>query len=401
MNVKQIMLGGAALNMRSRRTSILVSAGFLAAALFLLSSFAGCGGGGGGSSGTLISGECINCVLENMPPQSLPPEARTAFPEGSGDQMPALHWPVQRGVEWQISLAYNETFHGIVPSTEHMRYALDFRHASGTAEQTRYKAALAAADGVVLWAGRGYDPNEPLMRFGIFVEIYHAGGWFTRYAHLDSTSVNRGDTVSAHQIIGLIGSTGAPDIAYPIPPGNPHLHFELHRWVVGERTPTELPEPIEGFTGLYKGFRFGHDDRALYRYRNTANGDYLYTTNFGELGDGRNGWVRETDMGRVWPANGSGLTRVYRYFNGSARRHFYTTDFNELGNGNLGYRLESESFYVYDDDPNAPVGPPGAVKMYRYRNSSTGVHFYTIDWNELGGGWGPWVLENGGWWQLP
>jgi murein DD-endopeptidase MepM/ murein hydrolase activator NlpD len=70
----------------------------------------------------------------------------------------------------------------------------------------------AAASGVVVFAGRqgGY---------GRTVVIEHADGRRTRYAHAERLMVNRGDVVSAGQMIATVGSTGRAT--------GPHLHFEV------------------------------------------------------------------------------------------------------------------------------------------------------------------------------
>ena len=76
----------------------------------------------------------------------------------------------------------------------------------------------AAADGVVLAAQEHYS-------WGNFVEIDHgtdADGlrWVTLYAHMKSCAVQVGQTVTAGQVIGYVGSTGNAT-------GN-HCHFEMH-----------------------------------------------------------------------------------------------------------------------------------------------------------------------------
>ena len=75
---------------------------------------------------------------------------------------------------------------------------------------------MAAADGVVQWAG-------PSGGYGLMVEIDHADGGRTRYAHLSRLNVKTGDKVTAASVIGHVGSTGRST--------GPHLHFEY--WLGG------------------------------------------------------------------------------------------------------------------------------------------------------------------------
>ena len=73
---------------------------------------------------------------------------------------------------------------------------------------------LAAASGTVISAGWGGS-------FGNYVQISHANGYATLYAHMSSIGVQVGDRVSQGQEIGRVGSTGRST-------GN-HLHFEVTR----------------------------------------------------------------------------------------------------------------------------------------------------------------------------
>jgi len=73
-------------------------------------------------------------------------------------------------------------------------------------------AVVSAGDGVIVFAGYRY-------LYGILVEIRHANGFSTRYAHLNEATVKNGDVVKAGELIGLMGSTGRST--------GPHLHFEL------------------------------------------------------------------------------------------------------------------------------------------------------------------------------
>ncbi|AXK36973.1 M23 family peptidase [Streptomyces armeniacus] len=56
--------------------------------------------------------------------------------------------------------------------------------------------------------------------YGNTVVIGHGNGWQTRYAHLKSRGVSRGDTVKQGQRIGRVGASSAK---YEL---SPHLHYE-------------------------------------------------------------------------------------------------------------------------------------------------------------------------------
>jgi murein DD-endopeptidase MepM/ murein hydrolase activator NlpD len=69
-------------------------------------------------------------------------------------------------------------------------------------------------DGVVRYAERGYNGG-----YGNLVVVRHFNGLETYYAHHWSLLVEEGDTLSAGDGIGIIGSTGRST--------GPHLHFEV------------------------------------------------------------------------------------------------------------------------------------------------------------------------------
>jgi len=75
---------------------------------------------------------------------------------------------------------------------------------------------MATADGVV--TRRRWDGG-----YGNLVEVRHANGYMTRYAHLNgfAASVREGGRVSQGQVIGYVGMTGLAT--------GPHLHYEMHR----------------------------------------------------------------------------------------------------------------------------------------------------------------------------
>ena len=70
------------------------------------------------------------------------------------------------------------------------------------------------AHGTVTFAGRrgGY---------GKMVEVEHAGGLRTRYAHLHRIGVSKGQRIEMGAVVGRVGSTGRST--------GPHLHYEVRR----------------------------------------------------------------------------------------------------------------------------------------------------------------------------
>ncbi|MEO0881928.1 MAG: peptidoglycan DD-metalloendopeptidase family protein [Pseudomonadota bacterium] len=76
-----------------------------------------------------------------------------------------------------------------------------------------YKAPITASGpGKVVYAGRKSG-------YGRLVEIDHGYGFRSRYAHLHSITVSRGDIVEVGDKVGLMGSSGRST--------GPHLHFEV------------------------------------------------------------------------------------------------------------------------------------------------------------------------------
>ncbi len=73
----------------------------------------------------------------------------------------------------------------------------------------------AAANGRVVLAG-WYGP------LGIAVVIDHGGGWSTMYGHCSSLACGTGQTVSAGQVVGYVGSTGYST--------GPHLHYSVRKY---------------------------------------------------------------------------------------------------------------------------------------------------------------------------
>ena len=119
----------------------------------------------------------------------------TQLPEGFAEAgpVPGLVWPVEGRITSRFS-----------------------RRHGGLDSAVQYTPVVAAADGQVLFSG-----GRRCCGYGLYIDIQHANGYTTRYAHLSSSSVRPGDTVAAGEAIGVSGDTGRST--------GPHLHFEL-RW---------------------------------------------------------------------------------------------------------------------------------------------------------------------------
>ena len=80
---------------------------------------------------------------------------------------------------------------------------------------TKTGQLLAAAAGTVQRA------TNSIGGYGKLVQLKHADGYETLYAHLNRIHVRKGDHVRAGQLIGRAGSTGYST--------GPHLHYEVRR----------------------------------------------------------------------------------------------------------------------------------------------------------------------------
>ena len=76
---------------------------------------------------------------------------------------------------------------------------------------------VASGPGVVTYAG-------PRSGYGRVVEVDHGYGFKTRYGHLSSVIVKKGDQVNLGDLVGRMGSTGRST--------GPHLHYEV--WFRGK-----------------------------------------------------------------------------------------------------------------------------------------------------------------------
>jgi len=111
------------------------------------------------------------------------------------------------GGEFRVTSGFgmrNDPFTGTLARHE----GLDFTASTGT-------PILAAADGVVTRSG--WEDT-----YGNIVEVSHAEGFVTRYAHISRRHVVEGDRVKRGERIAEVGSTGRST--------GPHLHYEVFRY---------------------------------------------------------------------------------------------------------------------------------------------------------------------------
>lgn len=109
-------------------------------------------------------------------------------------------------VSGRISSEFGMRVHPI-DNVPHFHHGIDIAAPRGT------QVACASGGMVIFAARRGM--------YGNCVDIDHGGGWLTRYAHLDSVTVQVNQEVRAGNEIGTVGESGRTT--------GPHLHFELHR----------------------------------------------------------------------------------------------------------------------------------------------------------------------------
>lgn len=119
---------------------------------------------------------------------------------------PAFKMPFLCGQRW-----LGNNWNGHSPA-----HSIDWNHYSASGATDDYgRRVFASAGGTVLASyystGTGY---------GNTIVIGHGGGWRTRYAHLKTRAVQKGDHVKMGQKVGRVGKSSAK---YNL---SPHLHYE-------------------------------------------------------------------------------------------------------------------------------------------------------------------------------
>ncbi len=116
-------------------------------------------------------------------------------------ERPSLEVPFPCGQEWR----------GNTRKNHNPLNAIDFNLPTG-GDSDLGKPVQASNGGRVTFAG---DKGSG---YGLTVDIYHANGWSTRYAHLSKVDVEVGQMVKATSGIGRVGKSGGQSSA--------HLHYE-------------------------------------------------------------------------------------------------------------------------------------------------------------------------------
>jgi murein DD-endopeptidase MepM/ murein hydrolase activator NlpD len=169
------------------------------------------------------SGDSLTKISQSM---GVPLEAILDANDIQSDAINAgttLFIPGARMNKDDLALALGELF--IYPlKGSRLSSPFGWRNDPFTGERRHHAAIdLSAPQGTVVWAAMdgkvsalGYDRT-----YGNFIILTHAGGYQTMYAHLYSTSVKKGDTVSKGKQIGTVGNTGYST--------GPHLHFAVFK----------------------------------------------------------------------------------------------------------------------------------------------------------------------------
>lgn len=121
-------------------------------------------------------------------------------------QIPSIQ-PVQNLELDKMASGYGVRIHPIHKG-RYMHDGVDFAAARNT-------PVYATANGKVKLSKISYEQTG----YGNQVEIDHGNGYVTKYAHLESIMVKKGEEVKRGQVIGLVGNSGG-SVA-------PHLHYEV------------------------------------------------------------------------------------------------------------------------------------------------------------------------------
>lgn len=110
----------------------------------------------------------------------------------------------------------------IFPATGNITSSFGYRESPGGIGSKDHKGIDIGAEygsDVIAVDGGQVTKVEYNRSRGQYIEIKHGNGRITRYQHLSGSYVRKGDVITAGQLIGAVGSSGAST--------GPHLHFEV------------------------------------------------------------------------------------------------------------------------------------------------------------------------------
>ena len=144
---------------------------------------------------TALPGSVVGATAGGRIPDAFTPSVTATTELTDGLQLPNVG-EVSSEFGWR-----RDPFHGV----QKFHAGVDLKAAYG-------RDVPSAAAGRVTFAGeRG--------AYGLMVEVSHANGTTSRYAHLSATSVAVGDAVDSGHVLGRVGQSGRAT--------GPHLHFEV------------------------------------------------------------------------------------------------------------------------------------------------------------------------------
>lgn len=160
-----------------------------------------------GSASALSS--TTNDAIESKNEASLPDSIDTSEKEVS----PTSETPETTLVPEDNTQTQSVSLINPVPDVKYLSRGLTDGHRGIDLNAPEGADVVAAASGTVLLAGENH------YSYGNYLVIDHGNGYTTTYAHCQKLLVSEGQSVSAGQVIALVGHTGNST-------GN-HLHFEL------------------------------------------------------------------------------------------------------------------------------------------------------------------------------
>jgi len=159
------------------------------------------------TSGTLKESADIRQLTDYLESNVQPVEQMGKMLQSQGtlfSDIPNI-WPIKNGIG-HVSMAFGQNQHPVY-GFWYIHKGMDFS-TYRTGDQI-----VATANGQVVTVGSD-------MSFGNYVIIKHKHGIYTRYAHMNSIWIHKGDMDSQGQTIGTIGDSGITT--------GPHLHYEVH-----------------------------------------------------------------------------------------------------------------------------------------------------------------------------